>query len=158
MLRYKSSSENKEERVMVENMKVKIVQMPPKAWDSMTIAENRILRSGDLLIDPYGKVVYKNGKMLKVTILQFELICYLVENVTLTVSRSSLKEVVYRRFGHRITDNTLSKHINRLRKILGIICDDGVYILTSQGRGYKWAVPVESSYIIRQIGMGYPEG
>lgn len=154
MLQEKKKQEIKKEIngevVVIDDMEMRIYQLPPRAWDTMTICENRILRTGDLLIDPYGKVIYKNGKLLDVTITQFEIICCLVENVTLVVSRRRLKELIYNRCGHWVADNTLTKHINRTRKILGQEYDWD-YILTRNGRGYKWGLPVTSSYIVRRL-------
>jgi DNA-binding response OmpR family regulator len=63
--------------------------------------------------------------------------------------RRILLSLVEQRYNHKVADNTLSKHINRLRKKL----DQNVfhqYVLTRNSSGYKWGLPMERLYLVRE--------
>lgn len=137
------------ERITLDNMERTICDLPPKNWDAITVAENTVLETGDLLIDRYGKIVYKNGIALDLTPTEYEVIVYLVENVTIYCSRESLKEMLSVRFRRRIADNTLSKHIHRTRCKLGQT-SSAPYVITRNSRGYKWNLPVKKRYLCRK--------
>lgn len=137
------------ERIVLENMERTLTAIPPRTWDSITIAENTVLKTGDLLIDRYGRMIYKNGRPLHLTPTEYAVIVYLVENVTIYCSREKLRELISIRFRHNIADNTLSKHIHRTRLKLGQ-SDESPYVVTQNSRGYKWNMPVDKRYMDRR--------
>lgn len=139
----------KGERIILDHMERTICDLPPKNWDAVTILENTVLETGDLLIDRYGKIIYKNGLALDLTPTEYEMVVYLVENVTIYCSRENLKEMISIRFRHHIADNTLSKHIHRTRGKLGQ-CQLMPYVITRNSRGYKWNMPVRKRYLYRK--------
>lgn len=121
---------------------------PKKGWDKVTTRENMVYETGDLIVDLFGELVYKNGNLLHLTGVEFDLLRSLVENCTIPLDRRLLLSVVETHTNRQLLDNTLSKHINRLRRRLGqnAYCE---YIQTINGKGYKWGLPVKIRYLTR---------
>lgn len=138
------------EVIILDDMPRRLSNVPPKSWDSITVRENTVYITGDLIIDRHGKIVFKEGKILDLTPTEYAILVHLVENVTLYCSRSNLKEMVSSRFRHTIADNTLSKHIHRTRSKLQQT-QEMKYVITQNSRGYKWNLPVCKKYLSRGV-------
>ena len=135
--------------VTLDNVQRMVYDQPPRQWDPQTIRESVIYQTGDLLIDRGAQIIFKGGEMLMATPTEFELILHLVEHQTCFCAREVLINVISSRLRHCISDNTLSKHICRVRKKLG---DDEIapYILTQNSKGYKWNFPETRRFITRE--------
>lgn len=99
-------------------------------------------RSGDLLIDPVSLAVYRNGQILSLGKVEYAMIFELVSNAPFCCSRGALLETAGSSHSHLLKNNTLSKHINRIRGKLGAYRGSG-YIATCHSIGYQWKLPVE---------------
>lgn len=83
------------------------------------------------------KQVKVNEKVVKLTMLEFKLLAYLVENQGKVVSKKELFEKVW---ADKFTgDGTLNVHIRRLREAIEVNPNEPKYILTVWGYGYKFA-------------------
>ncbi|WP_317300968.1 winged helix-turn-helix domain-containing protein [Allobaculum stercoricanis] len=134
------------------NQSRKLYDRPPRSWNEEQKRRNRVIQTGDLIVDEAGRQVYKNGVCIKLTPTQYHLVQYLCNNSTILCSRESLKNLTWKRTHRHIQDNTLTKHINRTRELLGQEkgCE---YILTSNGMGYRWGMPVFERYIQRDLDL-----
>jgi DNA-binding response OmpR family regulator len=98
-------------------------------------AEGGVLRAGPLEMDLDRYRVTSNGRRMRLTSKEFELLRELLEAKGRVVRREALFARVW---GHRtgvgVTSRTLDVHIRRLRKLLE---DDGPRILTVRGVGYR---------------------
>lgn len=101
-----------------------------------------ICHSGDLRIDMGNDLVWKSGKALRIPAAEMVLLKSLVINEHVFISRSLIADVLERRMNHIIQDNTVSVHIARLRRALGL-CEGHDYIATLSGRGYRWVQKVK---------------
>ncbi len=87
-------------------------------------------------IDKTAHAVYIDGEEIYLSIKEFDLLTYLVENQGITLSREKILDNVwnYDYFGDA---RTIDTHITKLRKKLGIY---GKYLNTVRGIGYKFEV------------------
>jgi len=74
--------------------------------------------------------------------LVFDLLCFLVEHAGHVVSREAIIEQVWK--GRFVSDATVSSCIKSVRKALGDSGQSQTYVRTIRGRGFQFAVPVES--------------
>ncbi len=104
--------------------------------------ENRFVYQ-DLIIDFQGYAIYIEGKEIKVTPKEFEILAYLIQNKNIAVSREALLSQIwgYDFFGD---DRTVDTHIKMLRNSLGKYRD---IIHTVRGVGYKFEIKETSSSI-----------
>lgn len=88
----------------------------------------------DLKIDFLGHAVYVDGKELKLTPKEYDLLVYFVKNQNVALSREQLLNKIwdYDFFGE---DRTVDTHIKMLRNNLGKYRD---LIVTVRGMGYKF--------------------
>lgn len=89
-----------------------------------------------LKIDYPGHAVYIDGKEIKLTLKEYELLCYFVGNENIALSRNQLLNKIwgYDFFGD---DRTIDTHVKMLRNNLGPYRD---LITTVRGIGYKFVV------------------
>ncbi|KAB3538573.1 response regulator transcription factor [Alkaliphilus pronyensis] len=103
--------------------------------DTPRIKNSKVLRVKDLEMDTEKHVVMIKGKVVDLTLKEFELLKILIENRGKVLSRNLLLDEVwgYEYFGET---RTVDVHIRHLRKKIG---DDesGEYIETIRGVGYK---------------------
>ncbi|TWU08409.1 response regulator transcription factor [Stieleria varia] len=89
----------------------------------------------DLIVDSLSRVATRNGRELKLTHRQFEMLEYLIRNKNHVVSRDALARDVWKAATATWT-NVIEVQINQLRKKLG--ADGSVPILhTVRGEGYQ---------------------
>lgn len=90
----------------------------------------------DLVIDFKGYTIHIEGKEVKVTPKEFEILSYLIKNKNIAISRESLLSAIwgYDFFGD---DRTIDTHIKMLRNNLGKYRD---LISTIRGVGYKFEI------------------
>lgn len=100
-----------------------------------------ILKSGDLEIDLEHKTVLLEGDELSISGTEFDLCAALAMSDCRIMPRDMLLENVWDSKGKYVDDNTLSVHVSRLRKKLGVY-GDTPYIDTVKGIGYRWNIRV----------------
>lgn len=99
------------------------------------------LKSGELEIDLVHKSVSRCGKELSISGTEFDLCKALVISNCQIMPRDMLLEKVWDFKGKYVDNNTLSVHVSRLRKKLGMY-GDMPYIETVKGIGYRWNIEV----------------
>ncbi|MGN7380641.1 MULTISPECIES: response regulator [unclassified Paenibacillus] len=104
---------------------------------SAGVAEDKVLRSGSLTIDPLRHEVKKNDKLISLTPTEFELLVTLAEQPGRVFSRlqlidQTLGEVYY---GY---ERTIDSHIRNLRRKIEDDPAQPQYIVTVYGVGYKF--------------------
>ncbi|MCI9182676.1 MAG: response regulator transcription factor [Acholeplasmatales bacterium] len=91
---------------------------------------------GYLMVNFAAKQVGVNGNAVKLTMLEFKLLSYLIENKGKVISKKELFEKVWE---DKFTgDGTLNVHIRRLREAIEINPNEPKYIVTVWGDGYKF--------------------
>lgn len=92
---------------------------------------------GDLHIDFSTYEVSARGKAVKLTLKEFELLRFLVQNPNIVLSRDQLLDRVWG--GETfVTPRTVDVHIRRLRKAIEKDDSNPKWILTLRGVGYKF--------------------
>jgi two-component system response regulator QseB len=90
-----------------------------------------LLEYSDIALDPATQSVKQEGKEVELTLKEFKVLRYLLENLGRGVSRRRLEEAIYG-WDTEIGSNALEVHIHNLRKKLG-----QQLIKTVRGLGYK---------------------
>lgn len=104
---------------------------------------SRMVRIGELTIDPDGCRVMKNGKEIGLTAREFELLQYMAQNTRRVISREQLYEAVWGEDSLGC-DNTVMVHIRHLREKIEKDPTSPRYLITKKGLGYKLVNPYES--------------
>lgn len=91
------------------------------------------IMSKDIIIDTEHMTVKKNGETLFITPTEYQILCVLIRNSGIIVTRSTLLQNIWDDNNNFIDDNTLSVHISRLREKIG-----SKHIATIRGIGYRW--------------------
>lgn len=107
-------------------------------------AANRV--SGELIYRPDLHQVFKNKKLLELTVVEMKLLVVLMQNWPNAMTRQSLLYQVWDKEEAFVEENTLNVNISRLREKLGTY-EGNLYIETVRGIGYRWAVPVKGDRI-----------
>ena len=98
--------------------------------------EKKIKDYGGIVIDSEGRTVSIDGKLIEMSLREYELLKYLVDNENIALSRDKILNNVwnYDYFGD---SRTIDSHIKKIRHKLG---KKGKYIQTIRGIGYKFEV------------------
>ena len=100
-----------------------------------SMPEAKELKSYDgIVIDNEGRTVKVDGKEIELSLREYELLKFLLENESIALSREKILNNVwnYDYFGDA---RTIDTHVKKLRSKLG---DKGEYIKTIWGMGYKF--------------------
>jgi DNA-binding response OmpR family regulator len=97
---------------------------------------NQFLYSGKLKIDLYSQEVYADGRRIKLTPREYNLLLFFCRNPNKAFSRSMLLDLVWGR-QFEGTDRTVDTHIKSLREKIKPYHN---YITTIWGYGYKYEV------------------
>lgn len=103
---------------------------------STQIKGKRVLNIGDLTIDVERHEIKLAGKLVELTLKEFDLLQTLAENRGRVMSREQLLDKVWG-FEYIGETRTVDVHIRYLRKKLNDNDKDGKYIQTVRGIGYK---------------------
>lgn len=103
---------------------------------SPQIKDKRVLNIGDLTIDVERHEIKLAGKLVELTLKEFDLLQTLAENRGRVMSREQLLDKVWG-FEYIGETRTVDVHIRYLRKKLNDNDKDGKYIQTVRGIGYK---------------------
>ena len=100
------------------------------------VSEDNISSAGGIVIDKAAHMVSVDGEVIDLSVKEFELLMYFVENPKMALSREKILNNVwnYDYFGDA---RTIDTHVKKLRSKLG---DKGNYIKTIWGMGYKFEV------------------
>ena len=95
------------------------------------------LTYGTLKVDTEKGVVFKNGQELYLSRLEYRLLLLFMNRPGKIFTRDNLIEDIYNVTREYITDNTLTKHIQRLREKIEDDPQEPTCIRTVRGIGYK---------------------
>ena len=91
---------------------------------------------GGIEIDKEGRTVTVEGKVLELSLREYELLIYLVENENIALSRDKILNNVWN-YDYYGDSRTIDSHIKKIRHKLG---KRGKYIKTMRGVGYKFEI------------------
>ena len=91
---------------------------------------------GGIVIDPEGRTVTVDGKQIEMSLREYELLKYLVDNQNIALSRDKILNNVWN-YDYYGDSRTIDSHIKKIRHKLG---KKGKYIETIRGIGYKFEV------------------
>lgn len=100
------------------------------------VVDNVEINAGGIVINKSAHMVTIDGEIIDLSVKEFELLTYFVENEKIALSREKILNNVwnYDYFGDA---RTIDTHVKKLRSKLG---DKGNYIKTIWGMGYKFEV------------------
>lgn len=96
----------------------------------------QIKNYGGIEIDKEGRTIAVEGKELELSLREYELLIYLVENENIALSRDKILNNVWN-YDYYGDSRTIDSHIKKIRHKLG---KKGKYIKTMRGVGYKFEV------------------
>lgn len=96
--------------------------------------ENRDIDYGGIVIDNEGRTVKVDGKQIELSLREYELLKYLVDNEGIALSRDKILNNVWN-YDYYGDSRTIDSHIKKVRHKLG---KKGKYIKTVRGIGYKF--------------------
>lgn len=98
-------------------------------------AEDKLFTAGPLTVDVKRRAVTVDGEPVILTYKEFELLCYLLENRGVVLSRDQILTKIWD-YNYSGETRTVDVHIRTLRQKLG---DAGALIETVRGVGYRLA-------------------
>lgn len=103
-----------------------------------TKKDTSVLRTGDITIDLLSSRVFFQNKTLDLTAAEYRLLCLLIRNVNLVVTRNQILDELWDGSGNFVDDNTLSVYIRRLREKVEKDPSHPEHLMTVRGFGYRW--------------------
>ena len=98
--------------------------------------EKEIKDLGGIQIDTEGRTVSVDGKPIELSLREYELLLYLVQNENIALSRDKILNNVWN-YDYYGDTRTIDSHVKKIRHKLG---KKGKYIKTIRGIGYKFEV------------------
>lgn len=98
--------------------------------------QNKVDDYGGITIDSDGRTVKVDGKQVEMSLREYELLKYLVDNQGIALSRDKILNNVWN-YDYYGDSRTIDSHIKKIRHKLG---KKGKYIETMRGVGYKFEV------------------
>ena len=98
--------------------------------------ENGTKDYGGIIIDSKGRTVTVDGRQIEMSLREYELLKYLVDNKGIALSRDKILNNVWN-YDYYGDSRTIDSHIKKIRHKLG---KKGKYIQTIRGIGYKFEV------------------
>lgn len=95
---------------------------------------DKVLRFKDMAVDPLRYAVNIGIKEIELTLLEFKLLYYLLENEDKVISRDTILNNVWG-YSADVFSRTVDAHVTRLREKVGVYSK---YIKTVRGVGYVW--------------------
>ncbi len=92
-----------------------------------------MLSIGAITVDCRRHIVMNDGKEITLTLKEFDLLCYLILNKGIVVSRDQIMQSVWSA-PFEMESRTIDMHIMSLRQKLG---ETGNFIKTVRGLGYR---------------------
>ena len=97
---------------------------------------NKLKDYGGIVIDSEGRTVTVDNKQIEMSLREYELLKYLVDNVGIALSRDKILNNVWN-YDYYGDSRTIDSHIKKIRHKLG---KKGKYIQTIRGIGYKFEI------------------
>ncbi len=91
---------------------------------------------GGIVIDAEGRIVQVDGKDIELSLREYELLKYLLDNENVALSREKILNNVWN-YDYYGDSRTIDSHIKKIRHKLG---KRGKYIKTIRGIGYKFEI------------------
>ena len=103
-----------------------------------TMAENteNVFRTGGLVVDDDKKQVTVDGENIRLTPMEFNILCFLVRNAGQVYSIEQIYESIWNEEAIGV-DNTVAVHIRHIREKIEINPKDPQYLKVVWGIGYK---------------------
>ena len=98
--------------------------------------EKEIKNYDGIEIDKEGRTVKIDGKLIELSLREYELLVYLVDNENISLSRDKILNNVWN-YDYYGDSRTIDSHIKKIRHKLG---KKGKYIKTMRGVGYKFEI------------------
>ncbi len=98
--------------------------------------KDRVKDYGGIQIDTEGRTVKVDGKDVELSLREYELLKYLVDNESIALSRDKILNNVWN-YDYYGDSRTIDSHIKKIRHKLG---KKGKYIQTMRGVGYKFEI------------------
>jgi TolB-like protein/DNA-binding winged helix-turn-helix (wHTH) protein/Flp pilus assembly protein TadD len=108
----------------------------------MSSVNNSLYAFADFRLDPQNRVLRRGGATVPMTPKAFDLLLVLVQNAGRIVTKDELMKTVWP--DSFVEESNLTQTVFMVRKALGETADRR-YILTAQGQGYRFLVPVEEA-------------
>jgi DNA-binding response OmpR family regulator len=89
-----------------------------------------------IVIDEEGRTVKVDGKQIELSLREYELLRYLLDNENIALSRDKILNNVWN-YDYYGDSRTIDSHIKKIRHKLG---KKGKYIKTMRGIGYKFEI------------------
>lgn len=96
------------------------------------------LESGGIRVQRLEGRAFKNGQLLELTSVEYKLLCLLMQNRGIILSKEKIMEKLWDCDENFIDDNTLAVYIRRLRLKIESDPANPMLLLTVRGMGYKW--------------------
>ena len=100
------------------------------------IEKEEVKNLGGIEINEVGRTVTVNGKLIELSLREYELLKYLLDNEKVALSRDKILNNVWN-YDYYGDSRTIDSHIKKIRHKLG---KKGKYIETIRGVGYKFEV------------------
>ena len=101
-----------------------------------TINKNEAKDKSGIIIDDKARTVTVDGKNIEMSLREYELLKYLIDNEAIALSRDKILNNVWN-YDYYGDSRTIDSHIKKIRHKLG---KKGKYIKTIRGIGYKFEV------------------
>ena len=98
--------------------------------------EKQVKDYGGIEINKEGRTVKVDGKQIELSLREYELLTYLVDNENIALSRDKILNNVWN-YDYYGDSRTIDSHIKKIRHKLG---KKGKYIKTMRGVGYKFEI------------------
>lgn len=98
------------------------------------------LKSNGIAVRLDENRVLKDGLEIELTVVEYRLLCLLMQNPNNVLTRAVLLDKLWDGSGSFVDDNTLSVYVRRLRSKIEDDPENPMYLLTARGVGYKWKV------------------
>jgi DNA-binding response OmpR family regulator len=98
------------------------------------------LKSNGITMKLKENRVRKAQQEIELTTVEYRLLCLLMQNPNIVISRIAILDRLWDGNGSFVDDNTLSVYVRRLRNKIEDRPDHPIYLLTVRGVGYKWNV------------------
>ena len=95
-----------------------------------------VTRVGELIINTSSAKVFKEGREIELTAMEYRLLLVFVNNRGIVLSRNQILENIWDVSGDFVNDNTLTVYIKRLRDMIEEDMTEPAYIKTVRGLGY----------------------
>jgi TolB-like protein/DNA-binding winged helix-turn-helix (wHTH) protein/lipoprotein NlpI len=109
----------------------------------MSLMEKEMYQFGPFSLDPAERLVSRDGTPLSLTPKVFDTLVYLVRNQGRLLTKDELLKQVWP--DAFVEEVNLAVNVSALRKMLGESPQDGRYIVTVPGRGYRFVAAVEKA-------------